>query len=185
MPRRSTVGREAAFLIDGYRQRKYPPELSSDRAPDPGEIRRWWQREQERIETDIGRDRDREVIRSAKSIRVDTLDPRLSDMKLEDWVRELVGGKTEVEWRTGDCGLKHDYERPPEGYPLCADVSAEMEKGRLEISIRMGSDREPVSGVPAVNNAWVVYYGRAGKIGGIEKGLGELRRLVLEIGGRP
>ena len=108
---------------------------------------------------------DPEVIRRAKAIRVDKLDPSLPEMKFEEWVKELVGRGIKVEWMTGDCGLKHDYARPPEGHPLCADLSAEMPKGRLEISIRMGTDRQPVSGTPSVNNAWVVYYGRDGKIG--------------------
>lgn len=42
--RLSTVGREAAFLITGFRQGQYPPELNSGNAEyNVREIRRWWQ----------------------------------------------------------------------------------------------------------------------------------------------
>lgn len=40
----STVGNEAAYLIDGYRQDRYPPGLNSTRPkPDVAGIRRWWE----------------------------------------------------------------------------------------------------------------------------------------------
>jgi hypothetical protein len=44
LPRgRSTEGREAAFLLEGYRCHYYPPMLSSgDFAPDPAALRRWY-----------------------------------------------------------------------------------------------------------------------------------------------
>lgn len=47
---RSTVGNEAAFLIEGYRLNRYPPDLHSGRlAADVREsIRRWWATELER-----------------------------------------------------------------------------------------------------------------------------------------
>ena len=39
----STVGNEAAFLIEGYRKGRYPPGLNSTRPrPDIREIRSWW-----------------------------------------------------------------------------------------------------------------------------------------------
>ena len=41
----STEGREAAFLLEGYRKGYYPPSLSSaDFVPDNNEIRAWYQR---------------------------------------------------------------------------------------------------------------------------------------------
>lgn len=44
----STIGNEAAYLIEGYRRGKYPPRLNSTRPrPDVDEIRAWW-RERER-----------------------------------------------------------------------------------------------------------------------------------------
>jgi hypothetical protein len=55
LPKRSTVGHEAAFLIDGYRQHKYPPALSSADASDKAEIRKWWNREHKRLEQSLGR----------------------------------------------------------------------------------------------------------------------------------
>ena len=40
----STVGREAAFLIEGYRKGKYPPELNSVKFTyDPKELLSWFQ----------------------------------------------------------------------------------------------------------------------------------------------
>lgn len=40
---RSTVGREAAFLLEGYRLHYYPPQLSSaDFEPDRDELRHWY-----------------------------------------------------------------------------------------------------------------------------------------------
>lgn len=42
---RSTVGNEAAFLIEGYRKDRYPPRLNSTRpACDIDEIKAWWKR---------------------------------------------------------------------------------------------------------------------------------------------
>lgn len=39
----STVGIEAAYLIEGYRAGEYPPDLNSTRQPvDREEILRWW-----------------------------------------------------------------------------------------------------------------------------------------------
>jgi hypothetical protein len=39
----STVGNEAAYLIEGYRTGRYPPRLNSTRPrPDKREIREWW-----------------------------------------------------------------------------------------------------------------------------------------------
>jgi len=43
-----------------------------------------------------------EVIRRAKAIPVSALDPRLPELRLEDCVKELIGPRTRVEWRTGD-----------------------------------------------------------------------------------
>jgi hypothetical protein len=41
---RSTEGREAAFLLEGYRRHRYPPDLSSVDyfEPDKEELRRWF-----------------------------------------------------------------------------------------------------------------------------------------------
>jgi len=40
----STVGKEAAYLIEGFRRGEYPPDLNSGRARfNNDEIRRWWQ----------------------------------------------------------------------------------------------------------------------------------------------
>ena len=42
-PPGSTVGHEAAFLIQGFREGRYPAELNSSRfTPDKTEIRNWW-----------------------------------------------------------------------------------------------------------------------------------------------
>jgi hypothetical protein len=39
----STVGQEAAFLIDGFRSGRYPPRLNSTRpATDVDQVREWW-----------------------------------------------------------------------------------------------------------------------------------------------
>lgn len=44
-PTRSTVGNEAAYLIEGYRIDRYPPRLNSTRPPcDIEEIKQWWER---------------------------------------------------------------------------------------------------------------------------------------------
>ena len=41
--KRSTVGQEAAFLIEGFRRGRYPPDLDSSRFhPDKADIRKWW-----------------------------------------------------------------------------------------------------------------------------------------------
>jgi hypothetical protein len=43
----SSVGREAAFLIEGFRRGEYPPDLNSGRAHfDKDEIISWWQNDQ-------------------------------------------------------------------------------------------------------------------------------------------
>jgi len=40
----STVGHEACFLIQGFREGRYPPELNSSRfTPNRAEIRQWWE----------------------------------------------------------------------------------------------------------------------------------------------
>ena len=42
-PERSTVGNEAAYLIEGFRHDRYPPRLNSTRPPcDIEEIKKWW-----------------------------------------------------------------------------------------------------------------------------------------------
>ena len=44
---RSTVGNEAAYIIQGYRAGKYPPASNSNRPLiDRDEIRRWWSEQQ-------------------------------------------------------------------------------------------------------------------------------------------
>lgn len=45
LPRESTVGDEAAFLIEGFRRHRYPPELHSavERDSRRQEILSWWQ----------------------------------------------------------------------------------------------------------------------------------------------
>lgn len=46
--RSSTLGKEAAFLIQGYRKGTYPPEMNSGNASfDVDEIRGWWKNYQE------------------------------------------------------------------------------------------------------------------------------------------
>jgi hypothetical protein len=49
----STVGNEAAFLVEGFRQDQYPPRLNSTRPPcDIEEIKAWWARRQGRGNAD-------------------------------------------------------------------------------------------------------------------------------------
>jgi len=46
---RSTVGNEAAWLIQAFRVGRFPPGLNStNNGPDPAELRRWWQERKER-----------------------------------------------------------------------------------------------------------------------------------------
>ena len=52
--RRSTVGIEAAWLIQAFRVGRFPPGLnSSNRGPDPAELRRWWQERKEQSATQL------------------------------------------------------------------------------------------------------------------------------------
>ncbi len=41
---KSTIGREAAFIIEGFRRGKYPPEINSGRTHEQlDEIKKWWE----------------------------------------------------------------------------------------------------------------------------------------------
>jgi len=50
--KRSTVGNEAAWLIQAFRVGRFPPGLNStNNGPDPAELRRWWQERKQRAST--------------------------------------------------------------------------------------------------------------------------------------
>ncbi len=81
------------------------------------------------------------------------LDPTLPAQPLEEWLRRGPARIDTLQWRESDCGLKPDYEEPPEGYPVCVDFV--YQRGRVAGwgAVRIGTTRKGIVEPPRFRTA--------------------------------
>ena len=109
-----------------------------------------------------------QVIAYAKSIDVQTLDPSLPPLRLEDWLQSGPPHAHIWSWRVADtCDLKPDD--PNVDYPLCAKVTFSRDGENGQFLMRVGTSRSGIVGRPQLHNGVGVWEGVLVLTGGSER----------------
>jgi hypothetical protein len=97
-------------------------------------------------------------VAAARRIPVFRLDPSLPRIRLDAWLRQLLGPRIEVSWEANDCGegsgSPADSSRD---LPTCVEASARLGGGaQMYLSVTVGSVATGVHGAPALWDAVIV-----------------------------
>jgi hypothetical protein len=97
-------------------------------------------------------------VSAARRVSVSRLDPSLPRMRLDSWLRLVLGPQTRIAWETNDCGegsgSPSDSSRD---LPVCAEASATLRGGAtLYLSVAVGSLSIGVHGAPSLWDAVIV-----------------------------
>jgi hypothetical protein len=90
----------------------------------------------------------RDVLAYGKRLDVSRIDPRLRSERYEAWLGRTLGRDATIAWSSDDCG---ESGGGYENVPICITAEARLRpRGRVIISIAVGSAKSGLGGKPAV-----------------------------------